>query len=258
MISFVVPGPVNIFVKGGAHMSGYPIADISELGLSVEDVKVTYHFFSEDVRITGLGNHVPGDVQTALAMADISAKLICLDPAVLGVVVDESLAGGGLKDLISRAPDPFNVPFDTSATASGGMAGILPAAGTLMGKRLAMHDSGCRYFSVSLVAGEERFALAAGTNVSFASYRFLKCQLHQRPLVTKLGAKVLEAEVLFRALPYADPYRSGLYSGQAFADLDEPNIITRSGAFWVRRREILMSGAVLWDRVVDELPEPAG
>lgn len=251
-ISLVIPGPVNIFLKGGAHLSGRPLGRATELGLSTEEVRVTYHFHHRDVKITGMGDDVPGDIQSQLASAEIAAKLLCFDTAVLDVAVDESIVGGGLLDLISR--DPFNLPFST--TASGGMVGILGPAGTLLGNRRQMYESGNRMFSVNLVCGEEQFSLAANplADPPFPSYRFRQCYMYQRPLVTRLGAKVLEAEVNFRALPYSDPLRSGIYSGllgNLGNEASLPFVVFQSGAAHMRRREVLMSGAILWDRTID-------
>lgn len=246
----VVPGEILVAVKGGAHMSGYAVGDLTELGLAEREIKIVPYYQHVDVTPTGFGG-VACDVVWRLAHVDITLGLIHYDQGVLEILLDESAANGGI-----RWGDPLtlNEPL--------GRAGIMAPTGRLLGGRKAMYESGNHFFSVNLL-------LASGET---DPYRFRMCHLSMRPATIPMGTDTQVVDVTFRALPYQDPYRSGVFSGtqsittvngqgDAFAVIlaaalgalpGPPGTVLRSGGVrFSKRREILGSGAVLYDRTPD-------
>jgi hypothetical protein len=233
--SLIINGETMVMCRGGAHMSGSPISYLSELGLAGGQVTVTPTFYHDEVKATGFGPHMPADLQVQLAGAEIEFVLIHFDADVLETLIDESLANGGIE-------------WSTGGleNTDGGRAGTLAPTGSLLGKRLAMYESGCNYFSLNLLSP-----------VLEDPWRFRRCVLASRPVAIPLGTHVSEVRVNVRALPYADPYRSGM-SGRVITDfasesqLGAAGGVLRSGLLFSKRKEVLGSGAVLFDRELDQ------
>lgn len=218
----VINGETLISVKGGLHMSGRSIAELSELGLAVNGVTIEPELKYKGVHVDDFGPDVPADVQWMLASVRVTARLVHFNPEILEVCLDESMANGGWR----YAAGPLN--------SDVGRAGTLAPYGKLLGKRKRMYESGNNFFSVNLES-----------EVLGDPWRFRMCHLYERPLVLPLGAKASVAEVQFRALPYLDPLVSGAYSGVV------GGTITIDGVVYSRRRELISSGSILWDRTAD-------
>lgn len=230
-------------------MSGYGIAQLTELGLAAGGVQVTPQFVYGDVIPTGFGG-VQADLQWRLASAEITATLIHHDNDVLDVVMDESMANGGLRweqgvDDVIDIPGPFGSIFVGRLVP--GVNGIMAPTGRLLDGRKEMYASGNHFFSVNLIS--------TSPEPQGGVWRFRKCHLANPPIVVPLGTDVQAVKIKFRALPYQDPYRTGYYSGSVqFANvpLARPYAGVRSGVEVQKRREVLGSGAILWDRTLDQ------
>ncbi len=212
--SFIVPGETLIAVRGGAHMSGGPIGDVSELGLAVEEVRVIPQFSLKDIRVDDFGPDVPAEVMWMLASVRIQATLIHFDSEVLDTMLDETMGGPGFnvvaQDLIIRRNR------------------ILAPGGLLLGGRKPMYASGNHFFSVTL------------NNTFYGSgnpWRFRKCHLMETPVIFPVGTNAQACEINIRAIPYWSPVTVSVAgSGEGQSTLT------------VLRKEIQSSGAVLWDR----------
>ena len=221
--SLQIPGATLLSVKGGSHLSGLPVGVLTELGLAVDSVRVAPQFSYDDTLVDGFGPYVPADVQWKLGTVEISCKLIQFDVDVLDTIVNESMGKG-----------------------TGNATGKMAPTGSFLGGRKEMYSSGCHFFSLTLYTD----AMVFGSGFP---WRFRRCHLWQRPIIQPVGVDAQQVEVTFRALPYADPYRSGLYSGVSYGlnPVTAGLAIERDGILFVRNREILGSGAILWDFTAD-------
>lgn len=226
-LDYQVYGETMVTLKGGAHLGSGLMAGPADLGLSHEAVQVVPIFNFRDVKVDDFGPHVPADVQWMLSHVLIKTTLIWYDNDVLDVALNESMGGGG---------GPI---FNTNGGGGVGRGtmGMVAPAGQLLGCRNRIHASGNHFFSVML-----------NNTTLDQPWRFLQCHFTERPVLRKIGTAVTIAEVSIRALPYADPYRSGL---------NNPNLppppwsFTENGILYSKRAEVVSSGAILWDRQLD-------
>lgn len=226
-----VPGATLLSCRGGEHLSGFALGSLTELGLCIEPVRISPQFNYDDVKVDGFGPYVPIDTQWQLASVQIDCKLIHFDPDTLDAIVAESMAGGTMPGGLALANAGFR----------------LAPTGTLLGGRKPMYASGNHFFSLTIESDD----IITGSGLPI---RYRRCHLYQRPVVTPIGTKVQQVDLSFRALPYANPYRSGLYSGVNYGlnPVAAGLAIEVDGVLFVKSRESLASGAVIWDYVADD------
>jgi len=249
--AFNLPGETLISVRGGAHASGSALGTLSELGLAKEGIKVTPEFVHQDIPVMGMGG-VPADLQWRLGTVDITCSLLHFDPNLMEQLIDESMAQGGFVYLEEgqAVPEGVNQGNAIGDGVTFGRAGMTAPAGSLLWGRKPMYASGNHFFSVHMKFGGQPAPEVGGGPPFRDPYRFRKCILTQRPIIYELGTNVQQADLTFRAYPYQDPYRSGIYSGQTV--FTATSHIVRDGITHSLRREILGSGAIIWDRIIDE------
>lgn len=172
---FIFNGESLVRVKGGAHYGSRPIAVLSELGLTSDQIKVTPKFSHIDIRCDDFGPEIPAEVMYHLADVRISMTLIHYDREVLNVCIAESMAGAPLS------LGPTIVPF----------AGTLNPAGTMMGGNLPLFSSGNHYISLNIASPEIH-----------KPWRFPTCYLAQSPVEIPLGTQASMVVLNWRAIPY--------------------------------------------------------
>lgn len=214
---FVINGECLVSVKGGRHTTDRedgkgPIAIVSELGLSSEEISVSPRYYYQDWYVDDFGSHVPAEVQWKLADVTVGMTLIHYDPVVLDICLDEAMGGGSAP--IGEAGD------------------VLAPCGLPLGNGLPLFSSGCHYVSLNLTSQ------VLGKNWRFPASYLLGPPL-RIPLSTKATAVVLE----WRAIPYIAPVTSG-------PSLTQPDAIAINGAAYIPR-ELQSSGVRLWDHELD-------
>jgi hypothetical protein len=264
--NFAIEGPCLVRTKGGQHMSGRAIGDVTELGLTSDSVKIEPRFRHRDISADDFGPDVPAEVQWQLSDALIHMTLVHFDYYVLDVCLGECMGGGAINWGVTMELGPAQNPVfgpDLLLNARGGMAGTLAAAGTLMGAGLPMFASGNHYISLNL-----------SSPYAGRPWRFRSCYLAERPVVHPIGTQYSQVELVWRAIPYAPIFVSGLvdsvyttarlpYSLPPAVDrsvrlnlgLVDPNAEPGSdgddpGDYYLTR-EVLSSGLCLWDRLAD-------
>lgn len=223
--AFNVNGETLLRVKGGAHMGNAPIGTLSDLGLSMGTVEVSPSFYYHDVKADDFGPNVPVDVQWMLSQVLIKTTLLWYDRDVLDCALNESMGGGGGRLFLNAAKD-----------LGPGRIGTVGPTGQLLGCRNRIHASGNHFFSLNLTSP-----------VLGKPWRFLRCHFTDRPVIRKIGTAVTMADITIRALPYADPYRSGNPNGGP----PPPWSFTQDGILYTKRAESVASGAVIWDSTAD-------
>lgn len=209
---FVIPSETLVKVKGGAHFGSRPIAILSELGLTSEEIRITPRFYHRDVPVDDFGrDEAPPEVRWGTAVVDIPMTLIHFDTDVLELCFAESMGGGRF------------IPGGGLPTA---LAGTFPPAGRPMGAGLPLFSSGNHLISLSFVS-------ALG-----APWRFRAAYLTQTPFVYPLGTKAAAVDLNWRCIPYVSLVPSGVSPS-------DPNLPL------FRTNEVLSSGAVLWDYETD-------
>lgn len=222
-------GEILFKVKGGEHLSGRAIGALSELGLSVGPIRISPQYHYNELKVDDFGPDVPCDLQWNLAFVRITATLIHYDFGVLEICESESMAQGGVRV----------IPDNVLPTILTGRAGTMAPAGKFMRCRKPMYASGNHFFSVNLI----------NTNQVYnAPWRFRMCHLEGQPVVYQIGTNVTQAEVCFRALPYAAPPLLPYVEGVGTPVLSG---WLAGGLVYTKPREMLSSGAVVWDRTAD-------
>lgn len=220
---FWIPGEGMVSVKGGAHMSGVPIGQLSQLGLANGPVQVTPTLFTQDVKCDDMGPQAAAEVVQYLAEVQIDMTLINFDPVVLDVCVDEALAGGGV--------------FANPGSSQNFLAGIMPPAGTPLGNGRNLLSSGNHWISLNIAAPtgfSQGAQFMSGLEVGLP-WHFPSATLARDPAVYPLGTRAQVVKLSWRAITY------------------RPLPAVDSDVF-----EVFSSGAVLWDHNPDTEPEPGG
>jgi hypothetical protein len=241
-------------------MSGFPIANVSELGLTSDAVRVEPRFRFADIKADDYGPSIPAEVQFQMSDAIIRMTLVHYDFQILDICMSESMGGGAINygvDIIQ----PINIApgiddFFQLAGNRGGIAGTNAAAGSLLGNGLPMYMSGNHLVSLTLTAPYT-------SNL----WRFRSCYLTEKPVVYPIGTQYSKVELTWRAIPYAPIFVSGLESDvyttmslpytlplsvdtSIFIDQDVDLAEGDPGRYYLTK-EILSSGICLWDRIGD-------
>ncbi len=168
-----------VLVKGRSDFGtngppGLPnIANLTQLGLCVDDIRVTPTFKHKGMTVDAWGE-VDVDVQWMMAEVAITMNLIHFDQLVLDACVAESMGG---------APD----------------VGAAGRAGTRLGGGLAR-----------FAAGNHLIGLNIEAPVSGRPWRFYYAYLAQSPTTYPLGVEKSIVAVHWRAIPYTnDPWGGG-------------------------------------------------
>ena len=224
--NWILHGQTMVRVRGGAHRSGLPIGDATDLGLTQDQIVITPTFYHKDMKVDDFGPDCPADVQQQLCEVNIAMTMIYYDKRALDICIDESLGGGGADD----------VGFLKAGS-------VLAPAGRLLSRFRNAYWSGWHYVAVSLVMDE-------GNPLDLPDeFRFRQCYLAQQPFTYPIGTEVTAVRLNWRAIPYSSPWLSGGTAGQSGA-------ITVDGQVWHPRNQMQSSGAVIWDREVDTPPDP--
>lgn len=212
----VINGETMVFVKGGAHLSGRFLGDLSELGLSVDQIMVYPRYYHQDMKIDSYGQFAPADVISYLAECMIVMNLIHYDTVVLDLCMKEAIAG--------------NADFFTPA-------GIVGPAGQIMGKNIAPFNSGCRYIALGLTSPVQQLP-----------WLFPTCYLAEQPAIIPLGNNTSIARLSWRAIPYATAATiSGIGAEGGQIDNQEGEIISSGLVLWdnIDIRDLIVNGVRL-------------
>lgn len=135
---FIIDGECLVKVKGGLHMSGFPIGVRSELGLATDEIRVIPHFRYQGVPCDDFGKEVFPEQLWALASLDIHMTLIHWDPVVLEACLMEAMGGG-----FSRAstPYPTGLPFTAITRFNPLGAGTATQGSVILGTAGVSPDS---------------------------------------------------------------------------------------------------------------------
>lgn len=217
-----INGDTMVQVRGGAHLtSGLNV--ITNLGLAIDQVRVSPSFSRQPIHADGFGKVVAPEYRSKLMSARVSMTLVHFDPQVLDQCVRESQGGG-----VGAIPDP---------TAVGGQIeaeGVLAQAGTLMGGYKPRFASGNHYIGLTV----------KGTTEITRPWRFLYTMIDGTGPVYPLGNGFSAVPVTWLVVPYLEPpLVSGRYTS-GFAGVT--SYTPPSGGF-----EWSSSGVVLWDRGSD-------
>jgi hypothetical protein len=167
---FRINGETLVKVKGGAHLSGHVVGNLTELGLAVDQITVVPKFRHQELKVNDFGPDVPAEVLTMLAEVMIRMNLVHYDHSALDVCIAEAMGGTG--------------DFFTEA-------GTLAPAGTPLGAGIALHASGNHYISVNLLSP-----------VLDRPWRFRACYLADQPIEYPLGTKASVVSLTWRCIPY--------------------------------------------------------
>ena len=174
---FFVNGQTMVWVKGRSDSS---IANLSELGLSSDQIRITPVFRHRDINVNAWGD-APPEIQFMLAEVRISLTLIHFDPDILETCLMESMAG---------APS----------------FGALPAAGARMGNNLPR-------FSPGGANGNHFIGLNLSSVVEGRPWRFLTAYLTSPPVDIPLGTDRTAIVTNWRAIHFdTDLWNAGLGS----------------------------------------------
>lgn len=228
---FFIEGPVLVKVKGGEHLSGGPIADLSELGLTSDHIQVSPVLYHHNVRPDDFGPNVPAEKLWMLAAAQIQMNLVHYDDFVLDTIEAESMAGG------------FYDPGIPGISTANAIPGTLPPAGVPMGNNLPLFASGNHYISLNLVGS------IVGTQAG-KTIRFPTSMLTEQPIILPLGTEKSVVRLTFTAIPYRNysltnqmlQLSGSLFVGNAIPALPAPKGDSRPTV-----ADLSSSGAVLWD-----------
>src|SRR4051812_34759896 len=82
---FNVSHETMVSVKGG------DITSITELGLPLNEIKITPHFSHKDIYVDDFGDEVPAEILSKLMWVDVGMVLMHYDAVVLGVCIARSI-----------------------------------------------------------------------------------------------------------------------------------------------------------------------
>ena len=168
---YFINGECLVRVKGATNST---IANLSELGLADNPIRVSYEFKHSDIKVDAWGS-VPPESQFMLAVANVSMTLVHIDRTVLDECVRLSMGGGSA-------------------------VGVFPRAGTRMG------GGGARFATTNNLIG-----LNLTSPVGSKPYRFLYSYLSAPPLEIPLGVEKSIFTLQWRVIPYTiDPWNNGL------------------------------------------------
>ena len=172
---FIINGETMVHVKIPPGIGGYLPADVYELGLAAEEVRIIPRFVYQDIKADDFGPEIPADVMWLLADVTIRMGLIHYNRDVLDTCLASSMAG--------------------TTNISSKWAGTLVGAGTLMGNGKDVGSAGNSFIGLSLLS----------PNLLNYGWRFPAAYLADRPLDLPLGTNRTIALCQWRAIPYRPP-----------------------------------------------------
>ncbi len=217
---FQVPGTYLVCVRGGAHWSGGTSGVSFELGLAVDSVKISPKFYNKDLHTDDFGPDCPAEIINQLAEATISMSLVHYDAEILDTCMSEGM-GGGLNPLPTGGVPGFNP-----------LAGMMVGAGAPMGGLKPIFASGNKFISLYLINDPATAAVP---------WHFPATYLTSQPLILPLGSEKTVAELSWRAIPYKPPAVAFTLPGGGAPFSFLPSLY----------KEVMSSGAILWDHVAD-------
>lgn len=169
---YYVNGESMVQVKGAA---GSAIANLSQLGLTDDAIKVTPAFKFQEVSLDAWGNQkVPNEIQFMLASLTIRMNLVHFDKDILNACLQESVGGASAFGTMKRA-------------------------GTRLGNSAARFAATNHFIGVNITSP-----------VAALPWRFLHCYMPDVPFEFPLGTERSIVPVTFVCIPYlADPWNSG-------------------------------------------------
>lgn len=171
---YFINGECMVYVKGNSSSS---ISTLTELGLSMDQVQIKPNFRHKPIKVDNWWECEP-EVQVQMQNVMISMTLVHFDPAVLDVVIQESMGG-------VAAP------------------GVMPRAGTRLGNGLAR-------FAVGGGKANHFIGLNLTSPVASKPWRFYHCYLADSPYNYPIGVERSPVTLNFKAIPYApDPWNGG-------------------------------------------------
>jgi len=170
-----VNGETLVQVKGP---SGSGIATLSELGLSVDPIRISPEFNRLDVMADAWGK-APFEEQWMLATVRVQMTLVHFDRAVLSTCVGLGMA---------------------NATANGNTTeGVMARAGARMGNNVARFAAGNCFIGLNLTSP-----------IAAIPWRFFYSFLDTPPYIFPLGTERSLVTLNWRVIPYTqDPYNGG-------------------------------------------------
>lgn len=171
---YFIAGEVMAYVKGRA---GTGIANLTELGLSSEQVRLTFSFKNKGIAVDAWGGELgpPAEIQVFLASVQIQLILVHFDPAVLDICMQESLGGTSAPGRMARA-----------------------------GARMCNN-------SVRFSATNHFISLNLASPVGNKPWRFYHAYLSEPPVAWPLGTERSAVTTNWTAIPQAtDPWNGGL------------------------------------------------
>lgn len=188
---YQVTGEVLVQVKGGEHLSGGPIAELSELGLADNSIRIQINYQHTDLHADDFGPTVPPEVLWQLGDANITMGLVHYDPNILDICLNESA---------SSAED----------------AGTMNPAGTPLGNYSPIFSSGNTYISLNFQATQ-----------GGQTWHFPATYLTGPPIISPIGTERTIATLNWRAIPYVGPTVEGITTSGGIALAGE---LSSSGA----------------------------
>ena len=181
---FYIAGEVMVYVKGRSD-SG--IANISELGLATDQIRVSPRSSYEDLPVNAWGRGIP-DTQWMLQYVMVTINLIHVDPAILAECMRLSQGGGG------------NV----------GQDGVFARAGQRLGNNQARFAPSQVAPATGLLAGNNYIGLNLAAPVNGIPWRFSYAHLADQPADFPLGTDKSVISTNWRVIPYIqDPWGNG-------------------------------------------------
>jgi len=203
-----INGEGLVSVRGGAHLYSGQGANVTELGLSFDAIKIMPDFEQTEIYTDDVGKKVPIDIMWDGGVVNIEMNLIHYDPVMLDICIAESM--GGMDPLQS---------FGNTRTVGPN--------GTLLRGNKDLFASGCHLMSLSISSPE-----------ALNPYHFLACYLTAPPMKIPLGTDASIVNLQWQSIPYS--------SGRAPIELVKSrsgHIVT----YQVIPAEILSSGRTIWD-----------
>lgn len=230
---FVLNGETMVDVKGGCHMSGGKIGNLSELGLATDNIVIAPQINFKNVIVNDFGPEVPADVLIMLSSVKIYMTLIHYDTEVLDTCIGETMGNSQLLRALASEDGDETIYI-------GGMMG---PAGQPLGGIKRIFDSGWHYVSVNL-----------SSQILGQPWTFPKCYLNSLPVKIPIGNDLTQVYLEWTAIPYSDPYVSGVSGIGSFINGVFPYPRAVSGGTigpYTLRGDVPSSGSILWTRARD-------
>lgn len=185
---YFLQGECMVTVKGAR---GTTISNVTQLGLSSEQIKLSFNFIKRDLKVDVWGGLTPPEVQGMLTDVIIDVDLVHFDSLVLMECVR-----------LTMGPAPVNLLGDLVGNPRGPTrAGLLSRAGMPLGGFVENRfDPGWGYVELGLSA----------STIEGIPWTFRSVYLLGPPFLVSLGSDRSIAKTQWRAIHWTpDPYRDG-------------------------------------------------